>query len=420
MIDHGARAHATWAASSTARNVHCPGALTLAALAPPQKESIHAARGTACHQIAEKCLRTGRDASEFLGDIEETKEHKIEIDEELVNSAQMYVDYVRSRDTDCQTTTWIEEKFKLDDLDPPFDAGGTGDAIIYDAETRTLEIVDLKNGMGVVDATENPQLRTYALGAMLHHKGLAVEWVKVTIVQPRAPHKDGRIRSETFHVVDLMEWTADLLAAMQRSRHAMDERAAAGNNSVSLDEWAETWLKPGRCKFCPAEGFCPALRAKAIDKQNGVVKVWFEDSGEPKISNMPDMMSPEELARTLDLLDLVEDWIKAVRGYAHAQAENGAEIPGYYLADKIGNRKWAAEDAKVVQDLRSVVKLTDDEIYETKLRSVAQIEKVLGSKRKAEIASMWHKPVTGKNLVSEGKSTRPPAKSKAAEYFEAS
>src|SRR5690606_6882742 len=115
-----------------------------------------------------------------------------------------------------------EERFSLDALEPPFEAGGTGDFVAWFEQDRRLEIVDFKNGRGVVDVEGNPQLRTYALGAMLHHTALAVDTVTVTIVQPRAAHKDGRIRSETFHVADLIAWTADLLKAMQRSKAAKE------------------------------------------------------------------------------------------------------------------------------------------------------------------------------------------------------
>lgn len=414
MTDHGARDHATWAASSTARNWHCAGALTLAQFAPPDKESVHAARGTACHQIAEKCLRTGADASSFIGDVEKTKEHAVEIDEELADSAQMYVDYCNDLllapgGHQC----WIEEKFSLVDLEPPFDAGGTGDFVHYNTGAKSLEIVDLKNGMGVVDPKDNPQLRTYALGALLHHADLDVETVTVTIVQPRAPHKDGRIRSETFHVADLVAWTADLLKAMKRSKQAMDEHAAAGGNTVLLDEWAAKWLNPGKCVFCPAEATCPALRKSALE----VAAVWFEpETGEARIGNQPSDMSPEKLAETLDMLEMLEGWVKAVRAYAHAQAENGVEIPGYQLSDKIGNRRWTNEDDALVA--LQEAGFSEDQVYNRKPISPAQADKLLGAKRKALIEPFVERPVTGTNLVNCAKTSRPPAKAKAETYFE--
>lgn len=418
MVDHSARDHATWSASATARNVHCAGALALAPFAPPQKESIHSARGTACHQVSEKCLRTGKDAMDFLGTVEKTKSQEIEIDEELANSAQAYVDYCRARIAEWQTSTvpaqfWIEEKFTLADLQPPFDAGGTGDFVIYFPATKTVEIIDLKNGMGVVDAKENPQLRTYGLGAMLKHQDLDVDTIKVTIVQPRAPHKDGRIRSETFHVSELVEWTSDLLDAMKRSKIAMDEYDACAGNTVLLDEWATKWLKPGKCTFCPVEGTCPALKRGAM----AVAALWFDDFDQPRIGNSALETDPESLARDLDMIPMLEDWIKARRAFAHSQAETGVEIPGYQLADKIGNRKWGDEAA--VKSALTEAGLTEADIHvDPKVKSPAQIEKVLGAKRKALIEPFVTREVTGTNLVAVGKTSRPAAKTTADKFFQ--
>lgn len=453
MVDHGARDHATWSASATARNWHCAGALTLSQFAPEGKESIHAARGTAAHQIAEKCLRGDKDAIDFLGTVEKTKSFEIEIDEEIANSAQEYIDYCRERLTYCRERLtfgddavkwWLEEKFSLTDLDPPFEAGGTGDFVAFYPSGRQLEIVDLKHGMGVVDVNENKQLRTYGLGALLKHPELDVETVKVTIVQPRAPHKDGRIRSETFHVADLIGWTSELLDAMGRSKQAMDAYDACNGNSILLDEWADRYLTPGKCTFCPVEGNCPKLRKEALEK----AAVFFEpDTGEAKIGNSALDTSPEALARDLDAFDMIEAWIKARRAYAHQQAENGVEIPGYQLAEKIGNRKWSEdektlakllsgdedawrakiENSNIVDDEKSdvlkdmIAQYDVDEramFVDPKLKSPAQMEKMLGAKRKALIEPFVTREVTGNNLVAIGKTSRPPAKPKAANFIE--
>lgn len=412
MVDHSVRAHSTWSASATARNVFCAGALTLAPFAPKQKESIQSARGTACHQISEKALRSGADVETFLGTVEKTKEHDIEIDEELVNSAAEYVGYCR--DAMTGDGHWIEERFSLLSLAPPFDAGGTGDFVSYSAVRRNLEVIDLKNGMGVVDVTENPQLRTYGLGALLLHQDLDVETITVTIVQPRAPHKDGRIRSETFHVADLVDWTGDLLTAMNRSKQAMDEYDAVGTNKVLMDEWTAKWLRPGKCTFCPVEGSCPALKRDAMS----VAAVWFDDMDQPRLGNSALDTSPEALNRDLNMIPMLEDWIKARRALAHSFAEQGVCFDDHQLADKIGNRKWAGEDEKVAHDLEHVAGLTDEQIFDRKLKSPAQIEKVLGAKRKNLIENMVHRPITGTNLVSKEKTTRPAAKTTAERHFE--
>lgn len=419
MADHGARDHATWSASATARNVHCPGALALTRFAP-EKSSIHADTGTAVHQIAEKCLRTGVEADTFVDTIEDVKGRKVPVTEEMANSAQEYVDYVMSTvsfngDSDAGARLFIEERFSLSSLGTPFDAGGTADAVIYAPYGKALIVIDLKNGMGVVDVKDNPQLRTYGLGALLAHPELDVDTVTVTIVQPRAPHKDGRIRSETFTVAELVEWTAALLEAMQRSKQAIDEFDAAGANTVLLDDWRDKWLRPGKCTFCPVEGSCPALKRDALS----VAKIWFDDMDQPQIGNAALDQSPEALARDLDMIPMLEDWIKARRAFAHAQAEAGVEVPGYQLSDKIGNRKWKdGSDEFLLAELRNSEIDVNDAYVEPKLKSPAQMEKLLGAKRKALIEPFVTREVTGTNLVSIAKTTRPAAKSVAERFFE--
>ena len=422
---HHDRDHATWSASATERNWRCAGAIAMESISPEDKESLHAARGTAAHELGERCLRGGGQAIEYLGMVIKTKEHEVEIDEELANSAQEYVDYCRT----LKGVWLVEKKFSLDALDPPFEAGGTCDFI--SVEAHQIEVVDLKNGMGVVDVNENKQLRTYALLAMLNLKaGVNAERIKVTIVQPRAPHKDGRIRSETFHVADLVEWTSELMKAMRRSKRAFDEFQTINGDRVKFNEWAEKWLTPGACKFCRAEANCPALRKKALAVISEKAAGWFEDPNATVVVPSPAEMTPETLGRVLDGLDMLEDWIKAVRGHAHAQAERGVTIPGYQLVDKIGNRIFGftikTDDVVIVAPMTeneaiAVLKkvgLTDEQLWTKKLISPAAAEKIVGAKRKKEIEALTIKPVKGTNLASVAKSTRSPAQTSIEKNFE--
>lgn len=205
---------------------------------------------------------------------------------------------------------------------------------------------------------------------------------------------------------------------MKRSKQAMDEYDAAGGNTVLLDEWSDKWLRPGKCTFCPVEGSCPALRKQALD----VAALWFDDMSEPRIGNSALETDPESVARDLDMIPMLEDWIKARRALAHTMAEQGQKLPcadgeEYYLADKIGNRKWTDETALAAA--MGKAGLSDDDIYaEPKLKSPAALEKVLGAKRKALIEPFVERPVTGTNLVRSDKTSRPPAKTVAAKYFE--
>lgn len=394
-MNHADRDHATWSASASSRNFKCPGALALT-MDLPETTSEAADWGTCCHQISERCLRDGGDADRFIGTTEKGKKYSFEVDEEMADTAQVYVDYVRSVDGPGKLF-WIEQRFSLASLNPPFDAGGTGDAVIYLPAEKRLEIVDLKGGRGVVVAAKgNPQLRTYALGAILANKGLDVQKVTVTIVQPRAAHKDGRIRAETFHVVDLLEWTADMMAAMKRSREALDRKA-----DMPTAAWAATYLCPGdhcRDTFCKAAATCPALAQRALDAAG----VFFDPiTDEPKLANAPDSGSPEERAKRLDMLDLIEDWIKQVRAHEHRMAELGQPAPGYGLVEKTGREKWADDAEEKVREIVTQAGLAEDKwLNPGKLRTPKQVrDAIKKAKIDADLSGLSITPSGGTNLV---------------------
>ena len=436
MTAHHTRAHAVWSASATARNWQCAGAIALSSLAPPDKESEAAAWGTAAHQLSEKCFQRDNDAIDYLGQIEKTETQEFKVDEEMAECAQTYVSYCRARidayfkEFGEEPRHWIERRFSFDDLDPPFPSGGTGDFVIYFPRWKVIEIVDLKGGRGVVvEVIGNPQARSYALGAMLEFKDLDIEIVRSTIVQPRAAHKDGRIRSEEIHVADLVEWTHELMKRMRLSKQAEVEFQKLDGNKVLFAEWCDKWLSPGKCTFCPSEGLCPTRKKDALKIVSASAQKWFDEpaSGEPLKLNAPATASAEELEHILDGLEDLESWINAVRNYAHQRAETGVQFERWMLADKIGRRTYVdalkTDATKLAAELRDKLKLTDKEIFEApEVRSLAQIEKVLGSKRKGELAKLegvlWHKPVRGTNLVQREKSTRTEAAPHVERYFE--
>lgn len=437
---HGERAHATWSASSTSRNWNCAGALALGATVEQLDiESEAAAWGTACHQISEKCLKSGKDAESLIGTMEKTKRFSFEVDDELANTAQVYIDYVRGRmaeykaETSSDAELYIEERFSLADLEPPFDAGGTGDAVMIFPAWELIEVVDLKGGRGIkVDVNENKQLRTYALGAMLKHPGRKISKVMSTVVQPRMG--DGLPKSETYSTIDLLEWTMELTDRMDLSAEAM--RAYADiKGDLTRDAWADKYVVAGdHCTFCPAAGVCPALEKKAL----AVADAFFNNDGQVAVRNQPSELSPQRLADVLDGADLLTGWLNAVRALATRLAQTGTDIENpatgakYILTDRIGHRKFAGDFP--VEGLKKIG-IGSDDIYVPAMRSPAQLEKHLGSKRLKEavtievkgqavtkprkdwLADLIHKPITGQSLVSANKTTRPAVKSAAEKFF---
>ena len=389
--------------------------MTLAATSTAgDRESEAAAWGTACHEVAEDCLRTDKAAEEWIGRFVVTKAHRIEVDEELAETAQVYVDYVLVAYHEAVGTLWIEQNFSLAALNPPFDAGGTSDAVIWKPDDAELEVVDLKGGRGiVVEAVGNKQARTYGLGAVLAHPELQIRTVKLTIVQPRAQHPDGRIRSETISFGELIDWASELKLAWAKAHVAAVVFHAEGTD---IAQWGRDHLVGGdHCTFCPAAGFCPELARKAQEKANR----FFKDETGELVRNTPDRLTPEAVADILDHADMIQDWLNSVRSYAHSQAEGGVRIPNYQLVEKHGREKWR-DDAD--QAVRAALEMFDVQaelfLNAPKLRTPKQVRKALSPELAKLVESYSTTPTAGTQLVRQDKTVREEVKPTAHKFFD--
>ena len=337
----------------------CPGSVRLSA-GIEVRASTYAEEGAAAHMLAKICLDEGVDAPALIG----RKVNGHVVDAEMADAVQVYLDAVRA-ELEPGDLLLVEQHFSLDRLHPPGEMFGTADAVIYKPALRRLVVFDLKYGAGVpVEALGNAQARYYGLGACMALADRPVSEVEIVIVQPRAPHPAGPIRRETISAFELVEWSADLLEAAERT---LDPNAP---------------LVPGAwCRFCPAAGICPALREQAL----ATAQVEFAAAPLPSPPT-PASLPAEEVGRLLVAAELAELWIRALRAHAHAELEAGRIIPGWRLVPKRPTRRWRDEEQTVVE--LHALGLPEDELIARKLKSPAQVEKLVGSSRKREIADL--------------------------------
>ena len=230
--------HARLGASGAHRWMNCPGSIRMAE-GLPQTTSTYAQEGSAAHVVAEECLKKDKDADELLGDEVEG----VLVTEEMARSVQRYLDYVRERSEGCEVH--IEETFSLKKLNPPDDMFGTADAAFL--KDGKFTVIDYKHGAGVaVDIKGNAQLRYYALAALLT-LGYSADEIEMVIIQPRAWHADGPIRSETISASELKEWGEVLMSAAWATLD-FDPPLAAG-------DW---------CRWCPAGAVCPEVKNQSL------------------------------------------------------------------------------------------------------------------------------------------------------------
>jgi hypothetical protein len=369
------KAHAELGASVADRWMNCPGSVRLSR-GQPNYETEHSRAGTAAHHVAQMCLERIVNADTFEG----MEFEGIEVTEEMVEAVQVFVDYCRSLRADPDSRSWVEEKFSLASLNPPGPMFGTTDFAAYDPATKTLHVVDLKYGKGVVvEAKGNPQLRYYGLGAVLAvGGGLEIEHVQLTIVQPRAFHPEGVVRHDNIDYLDLLDFADDLMTAAKRTL-APDAPLHAGKH----------------CRFCPAAGFCPEQR----EMVQALAQVSFE-ADVPVAPPDPATMSISVLANVLEHLGVVEDWAKQVRLHAQRQLEEGSVSPealGQKLVAKRANRRWASETQ--VEKWLVEKGYEPEEFLNQKLKSPKQIETMMGKAKKEIPAEFITKPDTGYTMV---------------------
>lgn len=368
---HETRAHSHLGASSAHRWLTCPGSIRLS-VGQPNESSIFAMEGTAAHELCEMALRAKKDAADYLGEMITVGNHQFEVDDEMAEAVQVYLDTIRA-DYEDGDILFIEHRFDLSSVW----AGmfGTNDCGLYKKD-GSLKVYDYKHGKGhAVEAVNNPQLAYYGIGLVNvpSLKGAAIASVELVIVQPRAPHKDGPVRRWMTDVLHLMEFMDDLRQGA----------AATEDPNAPL-------VAGEHCKFCPAAGICPELRKKAIEEaQAEFVDVDPIELTEAKISDL------------LEKCGLIEDGIRAIRKEAYSRMSGGAKVPGWKIVEKRAVRKWAGEADEVVPKLTTLFDLDEDQVVEKKVRSPAQVEKLLPKAERAGLAEFISKVSSGTTLARE-------------------
>ena len=361
-------AHAKLSPSGAHRWMRCAGSVVLEAQYP-DRGSAYAREGSAAHELAAIVLEGDEaNAQGYVGmkvefqDGGETVQWLVTQD--MADHVDDYIKLVRERAEG--KTLLIERRVPIGHITGEEGATGTSDAIIIDTDQETIEVIDLKFGMGVqVFAEENEQAQFYALGA-LEEYGIVGDFSYITMVihQPRINH--------------VAEWSIpvnQLHAFAERAAKAADDCRAA--EMAAIDGDLTDFLVPGekQCKFCSAKASCPALRAEITEVVGGSSAATLDEFAEftPEIVDMQtgDNYLPIAMAK----VSMVEDWCKAVRAEVERRLFAGQTVDGYKLVEgKRGHRKWGSEAD--VENLFKSFRMRQDEMYDLSLISPTKAEKV--------------------------------------------
>lgn len=359
--------HALLSPSASHRWLHCTAAPRLEE-GIKDEGSDYAAEGTLAHAYCAMKLK------EFLGLPTDGEKEEIAALQEKYGTGEM------SEYTDTYATIVLEKfnaaravtpdaqllvETRLDFSDYVPEAFGTADAIII--ADGTMEIIDFKYGNGVkVSAVENPQMMIYALGAYARFAfEYRIDNLRATIVQPRIDN----LSEYEITVEELTSWASNVLTPAA-------EKAYKGEGPQTPGSW---------CQFCKVKNQCRAL----ADKCKAAVAV------DPKL------ITPEELAKdVLPMVPIVKTWISGVEEFALAQALSGVQLPGWKIVEGRSIRKITDTDS--VADALTKSGYTQSDIYKPiEMRTITELEKLVGKKQFAALCGEWVNKPQGKPTLAQ-------------------
>ena len=361
--------HALLSPSASHRWLHCTAAPRLEE-GIKDEGSDYAAEGTLAHAYCAMKLKN------FLGLPTDGEKEEIAALQEKYGTGEMaeytdtYATIVLEKYNDAREATpdaqlLVETRLDFSDYVP--EAFGTADAIII--ADGTMEVIDFKYGKGVkVSAVENPQMMIYALGAYARFAfEYRIDNLRATIVQPRIDN----LSEYEITVEELTAWAANVLAPAA-------EKAYKGEGPQTPGAW---------CQFCKVKNQCRALANKCKE----VVAV------DPKL------ITPEELAKdVLPMVPIVKTWISGVEDFALAQALSGIQLPGWKIVEGRSVRKITDTDSVAAVLTKNGYKQND--IFKpVEMRTITDLEKLVGKKQFAAMCGEWiNKPQGKPTLAPEG------------------
>jgi hypothetical protein len=350
----------------------CPGSIREEAKYPDDTSGPAAIDGTHSHTLLEHCIDAGLiDPTTQVGEVMADDDGEFKVDADRAARVKTAIEYIRERSMGGMLKVISEERVDPKHLLGRDDLSGTVDCQIIGPDW--IELIDYKDGMGVVEAEGNMQLEQYAYGVLAGYKlpvngNYPISTIRMTIIQPKLALKG--MKPITSHEVSVSDMLANLGTLVGQA--AATDRPDAP-------------LVPGdsQCKFCKAKGSCAAL-ASNVMKEVGIM---FQptvtqplDVAQQSADKDPSTMDDAQIRQIMEAAPLMRQLLEGVEKEALRRLEAGQSIPGLKLVHGRGSRAWALPEEQMAEKLIKMG-IPKGAIYETKLVTPAKAEKLTWEKR---------------------------------------
>lgn len=307
--------HALIAPSNAAAIVACPARLVMSAGVGQHMDGDTTVRdeGTAAHWVAEGWCNAG-----IMPDVGALAPNGIAVTEHMQQTAREWREHVRS----WGVLAKYERRLTVPQVPHCF---GTSDASARAVAPNTIWAADLKYGYRPIEPLCY-QLACYA-GAEAADAGIPLDAstiVHLSIYQPRAWHRAGKLRTATVTGQDVAEMLATLSDAAYQALSPTPE------------------ARPGaHCSTCPGRARCPALR----DAVHGLaMPVAGQDA-------MPPEYAEQELAYLQARAELVNAYVSGLALEVEHHIAMGYRPALYEMRRSVGALQWLPG---ITEDVRRV------------------------------------------------------------------
>lgn len=321
--------HAFLAPSGAGCTVHCAAAPLLQQQCPEDAESDAAREGVAGHWVMAEMIRTGGlPPAHFLGN---TAPNGIVINAEMYEAAELVFDDVTDTLGPQSAPPHVEETLPCPMLHDGGLNWGTPDVWGHftDGPIQFIHVWDFKFGHGIIEVFENWQLINYGaciLNALhlLDYNDRDI-YFDFRVIQPRAYHRDGPVRSWIVKASDL-RGQFNLLRSMYDAATRPDPAASPG-------PWCMT-------NYCSAAGRgCNAL---SLASSHVIERAYRAFKHDMKAADLGLALHNAERAKKM-----LDAQVEGMRGQALAMISRGDNVPYYRVETGLGRE--VIPDEKVVE-----------------------------------------------------------------------
>lgn len=321
----------------------CPGSARACAVVP-NEENEFMREGRDAHHVAEIAVRQGAYS------IPPGHGYTYDQLKQMVKAAEIYASHVHNISGNNPIN--IESRLDISNIHP--DCFGTCDAWYYDEANKQVHIWDFKYGRKAIEVKENWQMIEYAAGVVIKLQKIFNDYCDPSyyaysklrskfmdnlnfnfhIVQPRAKHENGIIRTWKIRFINLINY--------------FDEAEEFENIA---DRLGAPLVAGDHCQNCRARFGCQAFKDTAL--LTGVsftLPPSYGNIGLPGLAVDTPQGISNELTYLREAQVVLDTRVKALTEQAMSSIKQGQSIPGYKIMPSLSRSQWSAP-AHVVDEL---------------------------------------------------------------------